>query len=113
MSGRHILIFSHHFKGSGEVRFHGNDSANDEILLTYYYKKKAVTQPLLPYKTSNMKTSTTSKDDQVYALTEEGTRILWHQHLGNINLRGISDLHKSVYGIPNIKHHCLLDLCPS
>ena len=106
-------IFSHHFKGSGEVRFHVNDSANDDIFLTNYYKKKAVTQPLLPYTTSHMTPSTTSTDDHVHVLTEEGTQMLWHQRLGHMNLRGISDLHKSVDGILNIKHHCLLDSCPS
>ena len=106
-------IFSHHFKGSGEVRFHGNDSDNDDIFLTDYYKKKAVTHPLLPYKTSNIKSPSHSKDDQVHALIEEGTRMLWHQRLGHMNSRGISDLHKSVDGIPNIKHYCILDSCPS
>ena len=106
-------IFSHHFKGSGEVRFHGNDSANNDIFLTDYYKKKAVTQPLIPYETSTLTPSKTSTDDQVHALTEEGTRMLWHQRLGHMNLRGISDIHKSVDGIPIIKHHCLLDSCPS
>ena len=57
--------------------------------------------------------STPSSDDHVHSLTEEGTRMLWHQRLGHMNLRGISDLHKSVNGIPIIKHHCLLDNCPS
>ena len=30
-----------------------------------------------------------------------------------MNLKVVSNLHKSVNGIPNIKHHCLLDSCPS
>ena len=106
-------IFSHHFKGSGEVRFHGNDPTNDDIFLTDYYKKKAINQSILPYKPSNIKSPSHSKDDRVHALTEEGTRILCHQRLGHMNLKRVSNLHKSVDGIPNIKHHCVLDSCPS
>ena len=69
-------IFSHHFKGSGEVRFHGNDPSNDEIFLTDYYRKKSNTQPLLLYAPSPIEPHIHPNDDHDHALTEEGTRML-------------------------------------
>ena len=61
-------IFSHEYKGTGEVRFHSVSEDNDDIFLTQYFKKKSVTKGLLP-----VPSSTPYPKSTVNALTEEGT----------------------------------------
>ena len=39
--------------------------------------------------------------------------MLLHQRLGHLHHRGISDIHNAVDGIPKIKHHCIVDKCPT
>ena len=91
-------IYSHHFRGTGEVRFHGFHSHQDDIFHTNHYRKKALSKPLLQSTSPTTPTNPSKEDNTFHALTEEVTCMLWHQGLCHLHLRVISDMHKSVEG---------------
>ena len=90
------------------MRFQDVNDDTVDVFQTQYFRKKSVTLGLLPSQKPVPSTSSI-----INALSEEGNRVLWHQRLGHLHYQGISDLHKSVDGVPKIKHHCLIDKCPT
>jgi hypothetical protein len=51
--------------------------------------------------------------DAVNHLNLEATRVLWHQRLGHMHFRKVSELHKHVGGIPKSVISTYIDGCPS
>ena len=64
-------VFSHEFKGSGEVRFQDVNDDTVDVFQTQYFRKKSVTLGLLP---SHKPVPSTSSI--INALSEEGNRVL-------------------------------------
>ena len=56
-----------------------------------------------------------ARDDRLFYvnhLTRDQLRILWHQRLGHLHSRRVSDLHRFAKGIPNVPIATELDKCP-
>jgi hypothetical protein len=51
--------------------------------------------------------------DAINHLNVEATQVIWHQHLGHMHFRKLSDLHMHVEGIPKIALHTDINGCPS
>jgi hypothetical protein len=54
-------------------------------------------------------------DDSTYLLrhlTRDQLRILWHQRLGHLHSRRVSDLHRFAQGVPSVPIATELDTCP-
>jgi hypothetical protein len=49
---------------------------------------------------------------QVISLTREALRITWHQRLGHIHSRRVSDMHEYAIGVPNLPIATEIDDCP-
>ena len=53
-----------------------------------------------------------SEQHHVAQLTQDQLRILWHQRLGHIHSRRMSEMHKYVEGVPKLPVATELDTCP-
>jgi hypothetical protein len=49
--------------------------------------------------------------EQIYLITDEPTRLLWHSHLGHLNFRSLSEMYKFADGIPKFKQSHQTENC--
>jgi hypothetical protein len=113
-------VYTNQVTGPGYVKFHGIFSTADAdvpgivwgVLLCSQASKPAITA----YDTRPINTLDVSDDMAVGVdhITTAAERVLWHQRLGHVNPRKLSDMHKS--GIYHM--HCIwqamtseMDLC--
>ena len=100
-------IYSNDRSGKGYLKFHGHQPTGNVVLDTVYRNKKSYTKPLI--RPDELKSKEHGKEDvcvteDVNAMIDEATSILWHHHLNHEHRRKVSDAHKHVDGIPAIKH---------
>jgi hypothetical protein len=100
-------IYNDHVTGKGYTTFHGTDGIGDVripgiirgVLLYAQARRPALTNyvtcPMKPCEPDDM-------DNKICHLSAHATRVLWHQRMGHVNMRKLSELHKHVDGIPHI-----------
>ena len=106
-------VFSNQDDGNAHLRLCGRKSSSSLFIGMITVSKLTYTHPLVLPSPKDIDVNPESGTDveDVNVMTEEATRVLWHQRLCHLHDRALSDLHEHVDGIPKIPRSTPVDGC--
>jgi hypothetical protein len=96
--------------GLGHATVHALEGGSDVVFSGVVLHATLYTNPLIPSR-AQLDAETEPSTPLILYLSDQATRVLWHQRLCHVHMRRLSSLHQHVDGIPPIKMHVVIEGC--